>query len=82
MAASFLVAARDNGKGFPPEYSEIIFEPFTRLQNDEDSGSGVGLTICRRILEGSGGRIWAESPGEGLGTTLCVWLPRIQAESD
>jgi PAS domain S-box-containing protein len=60
------VEVRDNGVGFPPEYSEKIFEPFTRLQNDEHSGSGVGLTICRRIVERSGGRIWAESkPGQG-----------------
>lgn len=46
---------------FPPEHAETIFELFTRLQNDDHSGSGVGLTICRRIIEQSGGRIWAES---------------------
>jgi len=58
------VEVRDNGVGFSSEHSETIFEPFTRLQNDEHSGSGVGLTICRRIVERSGGRIWAESePG-------------------
>lgn len=60
------VEVRDNGMGFSPECAETIFEPFTRLQNDENSGSGVGLTICRRIVERSGGRIWAESePSKG-----------------
>ena len=60
------IAVRDNGIGFPQKYAETIFEPFTRLQRDAHSGSGVGLTICRRIVERSGGRIWAEStPNEG-----------------
>lgn len=68
------IAVRDNGVGFPQEYSETIFEPFTRLQRDEHSGSGVGLTICRRIVERSGGRIWAEStPKEG--STFSFTLP-------
>ncbi|MFL6414878.1 MAG: sensor histidine kinase [Bryobacteraceae bacterium] len=68
------VAIRDNGKGFSPEYAETIFEPFTRLQRDEHSGSGVGLTICRRIVERSGGRMWAESePGQG--STFYFTLP-------
>ena len=68
------VAVRDNGIGFSQEYSEKIFEPFARLQRDQSSGSGVGLTICRRIVERSGGRIWAEStPGEG--STFFFTLP-------
>jgi two-component system, chemotaxis family, sensor kinase Cph1 len=54
--------------------SETIFQPFTRLQRDQSSGSGVGLTICRRIVERSRGRIWAESkPGEG--STFFFTLP-------
>ena len=68
------IAVRDNGMGFSQEYSDKIFEPFTRLQRDQSSGSGVGLTICRRIVERSGGRIWAESkPGEG--STFFFTLP-------
>jgi PAS domain S-box-containing protein len=60
------IAVRDNGLGFEQKHAELIFEPFTRLQREQNSGSGVGLTICRRIVEHSGGRIWAESkPGEG-----------------
>jgi signal transduction histidine kinase len=68
------VMVRDNGRGFSLEYAETIFEPFTRLQKDEHSGSGVGLTICRRIVERSGGRIWADSePGQG--STFSFTLP-------
>jgi len=74
------IAVRDNGVGFAEKYSETIFEPFTRLQRDPNSGSGVGLTICRRIVEHSGGRIWAQSkPGEG--STFFFTLP-LAPEAD
>lgn len=68
------VDVRDNGMGFTPEHAEKIFEPFTRLQRDEESGSGVGLTICRRIVERSGGKIWADSE-PGRGSTFSFTLP-------
>lgn len=73
------IAVRDNGKGFSPEHSETIFEPFKRLQNDENGGSGVGLTICRRIVERSSGRIWAESE-PGKGSTFFFTLPLASEE--
>ncbi|MEA2584505.1 MAG: hypothetical protein QOF33_2590 [Thermomicrobiales bacterium] len=68
----------DPGIGLPPSELESIFKPFDRAANaitDNLPGLGIGLFICRNIVERHGGRIWAESPGEGKGTTMVVWLP-------
>lgn len=68
------IAIHDNGIGMKPEYCEKIFEPFKRLHaKNEFIGTGMGLAICRRIIEGFGGRIWARSKsGEGSVFTFTV----------
>lgn len=74
-----LVRVRDEGIGLPAGAAERVFEPFNRAANafaGNIPGVGLGLHISRQIVQRHGGRIWAESPGEGLGTTLHVWLPR------
>ncbi len=64
---------RDNGVGIDPSEHEKVFEPFYRL-NTDSKGTGVGLTIVKRIIEVHDGRIWIESePGEGC--TVCFTLP-------
>lgn len=63
----FEIRVEDNGVGFDPAYASEIFEPFRRLHSTRRfRGSGVGLSICRRIIQRHGGAIWAHSePGKG-----------------
>jgi PAS domain S-box-containing protein len=68
----------DHGIGLPAGHAGTIFEPFGRAPNAANQqipGLGLGLSICRQLVESHGGRIWATSAGEEQGTTLGVWLP-------
>lgn len=64
---------RDNGIGIPAEFHERIFGIFNRLDQSVD-GTGIGLTLVKRIIEVHGGRIWVESEGEGKGATFYFTL--------
>ena len=71
------IAVKDTGKGLKSKDQEKIFESFERLYSDV-CGTGLGLTIARRLSELMGGTLVAESPGEGLGTTFTVTLPGVK----
>ena len=72
-----LVTIADDGDGFAPDLAEEVFQPFRRLSTS--AGQGIGLAICRRIVERHGGEIWAET-APGLGTTVSITLPRAGGE--
>jgi signal transduction histidine kinase len=70
----YLFRIKDNGLGIPKENHEMIFEMFKRLSNDKNAtGSGIGLAICKKIVELKNGRIWVESE-IGKGSTFCFTL--------
>jgi len=73
------ISVRDTGIGIPPEHLSNIFDRFYRADKSRSrragGGSGIGLTIARALVEAHGGRIWAESAGEGQGSTFTFILP-------
>ncbi|SEH12388.1 4TM region of histidine kinase [Natronorubrum sediminis] len=75
------VFVRDEGIGIPPEQQDRVFEVFQRLHSHEEhAGTGIGLALCRRIVERHGGTIWIDSE-PGVGTTFTFTLPPAQAPS-
>jgi histidine kinase len=73
------IAVHDTGIGIPPEHLAHIFDRFYRADKSRSrragGGSGIGLTIARALVEAHRGRIWAESTGEGRGSTFTFTLP-------
>jgi PAS domain S-box-containing protein len=73
-----IVRVKDNGIGIAPEYRDYVFGLFKRLHDRDIPGTGIGLAICKKILEGMGGRIWVESE-LGKGSTFCFSAAAAEA---
>jgi light-regulated signal transduction histidine kinase (bacteriophytochrome) len=80
MPDIFRVEVQDQGIGIDPSQTGRLFQVFSRLQSRARfEGSGVGLALCRKIVEHHGGRIGVNSEGEGCGSTFWFELPRVKA---
>jgi signal transduction histidine kinase len=77
----WIFSVKDNGIGISTDYHDKIFIPFKRLHGQQYPGSGVGLAICRRIVERLGGRIWVDSE-LGHGATFYFSVPIAPSQSD
>lgn len=77
LGTEWLFSIRDNGIGINPQHTKNLFKVFQRLHTQQEiEGTGIGLAVCRKIVERHGGRIWIDSDGEGHGTIFHFILPR------
>ncbi len=80
----FVISVRDEGRGIPEADLAAVFDRFHQIEVDdsrEKGGAGLGLTICQRIVDKHGGRIWAESPSSG-GARFTFTLPAVEQAPD
>jgi signal transduction histidine kinase len=79
------ISVTDTGIGINPNKTELLFEPFVQADGSikrRYGGTGLGLTVCKRLVELMGGEIWLESAGAGQGTTVTFTLPCIDQPKD
>jgi signal transduction histidine kinase len=71
------ISVTDDGIGIDKKDLQRVFEPFAAIEKPSYfKGSGLGLSLAKKLVEAQGGKIWATSPGKGLGATLAFTLPK------
>ncbi len=77
------VRVRDHGAGIPPEHHKRVFDRFFRLKREGSTvrGSGIGLSLVKRIVEAHGGRVWFETPADGQGALASFSLPIVEGRA-
>ncbi|HEY3380065.1 MAG TPA: HAMP domain-containing sensor histidine kinase, partial [Armatimonadota bacterium] len=79
--AQAVLAIHDTGRGIPPEQLPQLFEPFKQIQRTEQTGGlGLGLMLVKGIISLHGGRVTADSPGLGQGSTFTIYIPLADAD--
>jgi len=79
----WLITVRDNGIGIDPDKATDVFQIFRRLHSQEQyPGTGIGLAVCKRIVERHRGRIWVQPNDDGRGTSFCFAFPVIGESAD
>jgi len=78
--SGLVISVADEGLGLPTAELDKVFDRFHRVQSEVSrgiGGTGLGLAICKGLVEAHGGRIWANSAGEGKGSTFGFTLPLL-----
>jgi len=80
LGADWVIKVKDNGIGIAAEHHEQVFGLLKRLHGSEIPGAGIGLAICKKIVEAMGGTIWVESKA-GAGSTFCFTIAAVKQEA-
>jgi signal transduction histidine kinase len=79
------MSIKDSGRGLSPDEIARLFKPFSQVHERSEipeRGTGLGLFICKGIIEAHGGRVWVESEGRGHGSRFSLALPAIARKVD
>jgi PAS domain S-box-containing protein len=77
LGSDWIIRVKDNGIGIAPEHCETVFGLLKRLHGPEIPGAGIGLAICRKIIEAMGGAIWVNSE-PGSGSNFCFTIAAVE----